>query len=247
MRLPSLSRLAATAVALAATAGLAACGAPAHHGAAVTLPAPAATRPPTPAPAGVEVARPSGPVQVFASPTGASVATLPPTTTFGSARALPVTGRADGWLNVELPTRPNGSNGWIRAEGVDVRTVTTEVRIDLSDRSLEVLRDGAPILRSSVAVGTAAAPTPAGRFFVADKVDTGSASSAYGPFALGLSAHSDVLTEFGGGDGQIAIHGTNDASSIGSAASHGCIRVPNDVVTQLADLLPLGTPVLVVE
>ena len=179
------------------------------------------------APEGVEVARPTGPVQVFASPTGPSTLTLPPTTSFGSARALVVTGRADGWLNV--------------------RTVTAEVTVDLSERSLQVLEAGTPVLQSAVAIGTAAAPTPLGRFFVVDKVDTGSSSSAYGPFALGLSGHSDVLDQFGGGDGQIAIHGTDAPASIGAAASHGCLRVPNDVVTRLADLLPLGTPVLVVE
>jgi len=186
-------------------------------------------------------------VQVFASPEGPSTLTLPPTTSFGSARALVVTGRADGWLNVLLPTRPNGSSGWIRADGVPVRTVTVEVRVDLSERSLDVLQAGQPVLQSALAIGTAATPTPLGRFFVVDKVDTRSSTSSYGPFALGLSGHSDVLEQFGGGDGQIAIHGTNAPESIGTAASNGCLRVPNDVVTRLADLLPLGTPVLVVE
>ncbi|MEO5678891.1 MAG: L,D-transpeptidase [Acidimicrobiales bacterium] len=105
----------------------------------------------------------------------------------------------------------------------------------------------APVLHTAVAVGSPAAPTPTGRFSLVDKLDTGSSGSAYGPFALGLSAHSDVLTEFGGGDGQIGIHGTNDPTSIGQAVSHGCIRVPNDVILRLASALPLGTPVLVLE
>lgn len=249
-----LTRLAATAAALAATLGLAACaGSPGSPDVAADpapslRPAPAETVPAEPArPEGTEVARPTGPVQVFASPTGPSTLTLPPTTSFGSARSLVVTGRADGWLNVLVPTRPNGSSGWIRADGVAVRTVTTEIRVDLSDRSLQVLDRGSEVLQTTVAVGAAATPTPRGRFFVVDKVDTGSSSSAYGPFALGLSGYSDVLDQFGGGDGQIAIHGTNAPASIGTAASFGCIRVPNDVVTRLADLLPLGTPVLIVE
>lgn len=250
----SLTRLGATAAALAATLGLVACAGSARSSnvaadTAPTLnPAPADAVSAAPAAPGVtEVARPTGPVQVFASPTGASTLTLPPTTSFGSARSLVVIGRADGWLNVLLPTRPNGSIGWIRADGVAVRTVATEVRVDLSDRSLEVLDRGSSILQAAVAVGTAATPTPPGRFFVVDKVDTGSSSSAYGPFALGLSGYSNVLDQFGGGDGQIAIHGTNAPASIGTAASFGCIRVPNDVVTRLADLLALGTPVLIVE
>jgi lipoprotein-anchoring transpeptidase ErfK/SrfK len=170
--------------------------------------------------------------------------TLPAITSFGSARALPVSDRRDGWLEVQLPTRPNGSTGWVRATGVPLRTVSFEVRVDLSDRTLEVLEDGDQVLQTSAAIGTAVAPTPTGRFFVVDKVE--STSSAYGPFALGLSGHSEVLSEFGGGDGQIGIHGTDDPSSIGRAASQGCVRVPNDVITRLAELLPLGTPVVVV-
>jgi lipoprotein-anchoring transpeptidase ErfK/SrfK len=238
---PSLARFTAATAAIAAVVGLAGCGAGARPSAAP----PATTAAATPSP--TEVARPAGPVEVFAAPTSATATTtLPATTTFGSARALLVTGRTDGWLQVLLPVRPNGTTGWIRAANVPVRSDPYELRVDLSERSLEVLEDGKQILQTSVAVGTAQAPTPTGRFSVVDKVDTGSAGSAYGPFALGLSGHSDVLTEFGGGDGQIGIHGTSDPSSIGKAASHGCIRVPNDVITQLADLLPLGTPVSVV-
>jgi lipoprotein-anchoring transpeptidase ErfK/SrfK len=80
---------------------------------------------------------------------------------------------------------------------------------------------------------------------VTDKLDTGEPAGPYGPYALGLSAYSEVLTEFAGGDGQVGIHGTNVPSSIGEAASRGCLRVPNDVVERLARILPLGTPVIV--
>ena len=63
-------------------------------------------------------------------------------------------------------------------------------------------------------------------------------------FALGLSGHSDVLTEFGGGDGQIAIHGTNNPGDIGQDVSHGCVRIVNDAIERLSTL-PLGTPVVI--
>jgi lipoprotein-anchoring transpeptidase ErfK/SrfK len=62
---------------------------------------------------------------------------------------------------------------------------------------------------------------------------------------LGLSARSDTVTEFNGGDGIIGIHGTNNPGSIGHAASLGCVRVPNEVITEIASLVPLGTPVLI--
>jgi lipoprotein-anchoring transpeptidase ErfK/SrfK len=245
--LAPLARLAAFAAATAAVLGLVGCGGPARPIAGPPAPSTTAATAAQPAPAATEVARPKGAVEVFAEPGARSaVSALPATTAFGSARALLVTARRDGWLQVQLPTRPNGATGWIRADGVPVRSVPFEVRVDLSDRTLDVFEDGRPVVHTSAAVGTADAPTPTGRFYVVDKVETGSPTSAYGPFALGLSAHSEVLTEFGGGDGQVGIHGTSDASSIGRAASHGCVRVPNDVIADLAERLPLGTPVVVV-
>ena len=78
-----------------------------------------------------------------------------------------------------------------------------------------------------------------------DLLDNADDGGAYGPYALGLAAHSDTLSEFAGGDGQIGLHGTNEPWSIGQAASHGCVRVPNEVVAQLATGLPLGTPVTI--
>ena len=88
-------------------------------------------------------------------------------------------------------------------------------------------------------------PTPTGTFYFTDPVDLHSQpNTAYGVFAYGLSGHSDVLTEFGGGDGQIAIHGTNDPSGIGHDVSHGCVRVLNEVIEQVSKL-PLGTPVYI--
>jgi lipoprotein-anchoring transpeptidase ErfK/SrfK len=171
--------------------------------------------------------------------------TLPATTGFGSARALMVTADEGDWLEVLLPTRPNGSTGWVRRADVEVRSVDFELRVDLTARTLTLLDGGAEMLATPVAIGSGDAPTPTGTFSIVDKLVTNDGASAYGPYALGLSGHSDVLTEFAGGDGQVGIHGTNDPSSIGKAVSHGCIRVPNDVITQLNEILPLGTPVTI--
>jgi lipoprotein-anchoring transpeptidase ErfK/SrfK len=130
-------------------------------------------------------------------------------------------------------------------EGLDIETITSEIRVDLSDRSLTLMEDGEVILETAIAVGTADAPTPTGRFSVTDKLQSPEPDGAYGPFALGLSARSEVVTEFAGGDGQIGIHGTDDPASIGQPESHGCLRVPNDVITELNRRLPIGTPVVV--
>lgn len=196
------------------------------------------------------VARAVGELAVHEAPGDESpTTTLPATTTFGTPTVALVTevgdGALDGWLEVLLPVRPNGATGWVRADGVDVREVSLEVQVDLPARELVVLDEGEVLLTTPTAIGDPDHPTPTGRFYVTDKLQTPDPSGAYGPFAIGLSAHSDVLTEFAGGDGQVGIHGTNDPTSIGDDVSHGCMRVANDVIEELAHLLPLGTPVTI--
>lgn len=214
-------------------------------------PARAAASPSTGGGAGSEiaapalVARPEGAVDVFAAPGDATpTTTLPSTTSFGSPRALLVVDQQDGWIEVALPVRPNGSTGWVRSGGVEMREVDHQIVVDVADRSLTLRAGGEDVLTTPVAIGTDEHPTPVGEFYVVDKLATGG-DGAYGPYALGLSAHSDVLTEFAGGDGQVGIHGTDDPGSIGRAVSHGCIRVPNDVIAELNDVVSLGTPVTV--
>lgn len=179
------------------------------------------------------------------SSTSPVITTLEARTELGSATALRVLDERDGWLQVSLPVRPNGSTGWVAADGVEQRKTTLRVEVDLEARELRLFDGDEVIERSAIAVGASDTPTPTGEFFVTDLVDTGEPDGAYGPYAIGLSAHSDTLTEFAGGDGQVGIHGTNDPSSIGNAVSHGCIRLPNEVVGRLIELVPLGTPVTI--
>ena len=61
-----------------------------------------------------------------------------------------------------------------------------------------------------------------------------------------LTVESNVLFNFGGGPGRIAIHGRDGASlenPLGSAASHGCIRIDNDEIDWMASSILPGTPV----
>ena len=118
--------------------------------------------------------------------------------------------------------------------------------------------DFKPVVAASVPLGTAEGqryvitaigakdyPTPTGTYYITDPVDLrADPSGPYGAYALGLSGHSDVLTEFAGSDGQIAIHGTPNPSDIGKDVSHGCVRVTNDTILKLSTL-PLGTPVVI--
>ena len=71
--------------------------------------------------------------------------------------------------------------------------------------------------------------------------------AAGAPFALALSARSDALRHFEGGPGQIAIHGTARLrGALGTASSHGCVRLAGPAVAWLAANVPAGAPVRIV-
>ena len=102
------------------------------------------------------------------------------------------------------------------------------------------------IMQDSVAVGTDRTPTPLGNFFVDGAVKVPYDTGPYGAYQVSVSGFSDVLQSFGGGVGQIAMHGTNRPDLIGQNVSNGCIRMTNDNITKMVQLAPLGTPVDVV-
>jgi lipoprotein-anchoring transpeptidase ErfK/SrfK len=149
------------------------------------------------------------------------------------------------WLQILLPRRPNGSSGWVHREQVRLRPVTQEVEVDLSSRTARLLRDGRTERTWPVGIGEANTPTPTGRFYITVKLRPPQISRVYGAWALGLSGYSQVLEQFGTGDGQIALHGTADLSDLGQQVSNGCVRMTNQVITRLAETLPLGTPVTI--
>jgi lipoprotein-anchoring transpeptidase ErfK/SrfK len=100
------------------------------------------------------------------------------------------------------------------------------------------------VLRTAVAGGSPATPTPTGRYYVDQRLIPADSGGPFGPAAIGISAHTNVLTGWTQG-GPIAIHGTNEPSSIGHAASNGCIRVDNRVLRRLFRVTPAGTPVVI--
>jgi lipoprotein-anchoring transpeptidase ErfK/SrfK len=151
-----------------------------------------------------------------------------------------------GWLNVLLPIRPNGTSGWIKESDVTLGSTDYEIVVELTAHKLTLLKLGQPVLESAVVVGSDRTPTPPGKFYVTDPIDLrNNPNAGYGVFALGISGHSDVLTSFRGGPGQLAVHGTNSPELVGQNVSNGCVRVPNDIITQLAAQAPLGTPVTI--
>jgi lipoprotein-anchoring transpeptidase ErfK/SrfK len=66
-----------------------------------------------------------------------------------------------------------------------------------------------------------------------------------GSFAFGISGIQPHLPAGWSGGNQLAVHGTNDPSSIGTSASAGCVRVSERALHLLLPLLKLGTPVII--
>ncbi len=151
--------------------------------------------------------------------------------------------RQGDWLEVQLNTRPNQTTAWVRAADVSLRQVTHRIVVSLASRSLTVYDGQTAVMEAPVAVGTSSTPTPRGNYYVDGAVRTPDPSGVYGPFQVSVAAFSEVLMSFGSGVGQIAMHGTNAPSLVGTAASNGCLRMNNADVTRLANIVPIGTPI----
>ncbi len=186
-------------------------------------------------------------VAVYADPSVAQpVRTLSHPTPERYPLAFRVQERAGDWLKVFLPVRPNGSVGWIRASDVALSSTNYRMVVEVGAHRI-TLYDGAnAVLTAPVGVGVARYPTPPGDFYIDATVPLANADGVYGPYQLSIAGFSDVLTSFGGGQGQLALHGTNSPAGIGTEMSHGCVRMLNDVITTLAQTVPVGTPVQIV-
>ncbi len=149
------------------------------------------------------------------------------------------------WLQVRLPERPNGVTGWVKADQVALTPVENRIVVSVGERRVRVLdKTQKLIYETDVAVGKPRTPTPLGRFYV--DIWLPKPGTPYGAYLLSIAGFSEVLKSFGGGRGQLALHGWSDPSVMGAAASNGCIRMRNDDISHLATLAPLGTPVEIV-
>ncbi len=111
---------------------------------------------------------------------------------------------------------------------------TYTITVNTQAHTLTLYKDGKAFRTYPVAVGKPTTPTPKGSFHIVNK-----AVNPGGPFGvrwMGISAP-------GGGYG---IHGTNNPGSIGKSISHGCVRMFNQDVTELYNLVPVGTAVNII-
>ena len=146
------------------------------------------------------------------------------------------------WYRLSLPGRPNGRTGWVPAASVALKPVTRTIVIDRSERTLELRSRDRVVFRTRVAVGAPGMETPLGRFYVQAKFRP--TAPILGAYGFETSAYSK-LSEWPGG-GIVGIHGTDAPWLLGQAVSHGCVRVANDAILRLRDLVPVGTPIEIV-
>jgi lipoprotein-anchoring transpeptidase ErfK/SrfK len=197
---------------------------------------------------------------VYASPDGARVGSVPDKRPITEERTvLPVLAEtldnsvvASGqtWLQVRLPGRAKPGQtppptGWILAANTQPSSTPWHIVIDLSVRRVTVYDAGRQVKSYPAVVGKPSTPTPTGEYFVEENVKMPH-NEAGAPFALATSDRSNVLHEFEGGPGEIAIHGLeNVGGTLGTAESHGCIRIANTAITWMAAHIAPGAPITI--
>jgi len=201
-------------------------------------------------------------IPVFSSPTGLledeiqlmdynpfeDVSQLYPlyaTTQFGNRLSLVVEeyDPSGNFALVYMPVRPNGTTAWVQTAFFDENRHDYRVEISLSGNEVRVFK-GEELLRTSETVaGREDRPTPVVRSYIDEKIPGTQVGPAYGDWVLSIAAFSESLGSFAGGMPKLALHGTNQPELMGQNVSSGCVRIPNEVVSYIADTVPVGTPV----
>jgi lipoprotein-anchoring transpeptidase ErfK/SrfK len=153
--------------------------------------------------------------------------------------------RPDGeWVHVRLPVLPNDQTAWVSRRALGgYHFLHTRLVVERERLRATLFDNGRPIFSAPIGIGRSESPTPAGEFYIRDKV-SGFGNPFYGPIAYGTSARSAVLTDWPGG-GFVGIHGTNEPDLIPGRISHGCIRMRNPDILRLSRLMPVGTPITI--
>jgi lipoprotein-anchoring transpeptidase ErfK/SrfK len=167
---------------------------------------------------------------------------------FGAPSALPVLAQDEGFLDVGLAQRPNGSTIWIPAADASLSVTRYRIVIDLTTEHLSLYDRGVEILHAPAGIGTAADPTPTGNFFVA--LRAAAPTPAWGPFVIVTSGHSNAISDWEqSGDAIVAIDGPLKADAAigttGAQVSHGCVRLHDTDLAQLS-VVPAGSPVTII-
>jgi lipoprotein-anchoring transpeptidase ErfK/SrfK len=183
----------------------------------------------------------------FATPGGPQIGSVP-ATWYGAPSALPVLAQDDGYLEIRLAQRPNGSTAWIASSAATLSSTPYKIVVDLATERLMLFKAGQLLMTAPAGVGTAQDPTPTGSFFVV--LYASPPSAAWGPFIMVTSGHSNAISDYEeSGDAIVAIHGPLGADAAigttGARVSHGCVRLHDVDLAQLRDV-PVGSPVEII-
>ena len=183
----------------------------------------------------------------FATPGGPQTGTVP-ATWYGAPSALPVLAQDNGYLEVRLAQRPNGSTAWIASSAATLSSTPYRIVVDLATEHLKLYKAGHLLMNAPAGIGTVQDPTPTGNFFVV--LFAAPPSAAWGPFVMVTSGHSNAISDYEeSGDAIVAIHGPLGADAaigaIGARVSHGCVRL-HDVDLDQLRAVAVGSPVQII-
>jgi hypothetical protein len=182
---------------------------------------------------------------LYREPGGAKRLRITPKTEWGSARVLGVVSQRGDWLGVQAAELKNGEIAWIRRDRTTLDCVAWSLHADLSKRTLQIRHNGRTVRKLRVAIGRKDNPTPKGRFTVTDRLQVTTPGSPYGCCVLALTGHQTNLPPYWPGGDRLAVHATNDESSIGQPVSLGCMRAEAAEARWLINHIPLGSPVFI--
>ncbi|MEO1210400.1 MAG: L,D-transpeptidase [Cyanobacteria bacterium J06638_20] len=125
------------------------------------------------------------------------------------------------------------------------------ITIDLSDRRLTLYQGDTILHTYPIAVGREGWQTPTGEFEVQQMVQDPAWMNPFTREVIGGGQPNNPLGNYWIGfwtDGTnwVGMHGTPNPETVGTAASHGCIRLYNDDIQALFGQVSMGTPVTVV-
>ncbi len=181
-------------------------------------------------------------VALRAKPGGRVLVSIGARTEFGSPQTMAVAFRKGGWVAVRSPALRNRQLGWVRSDALRLLKRSVRIEVDLSEHTLSLIEGGVVRRRDVVAIGSRETPTPAGSFYVTDKLPGADFGAYYGCCILALSGRQPNLPRGWSGGDRLAIHGT-PTPDYGEAVTNGCLHLPGEVLLVLMKEAPLGTPV----
>jgi lipoprotein-anchoring transpeptidase ErfK/SrfK len=146
------------------------------------------------------------------------------------------------WTEVRLPMRSQ-QTGWVSREALDkYRVVHSRIEIDRGQRTAKLFKNEQLVWSAPIAVGRSGSTTPAGNFYVRNRLVSTDKNGRFGPYAIGLSAYASTPTDWPGHK-TVGIHGTNKPKTVPGTTTDPCVHVTNDQIRTLFKLAPPGTPV----